>query len=651
MHQTFKNGPRELPNTGGRTKGFAVLRYRAGRRAPCNNDSQDRAPKGVGPSRYESRCQLCEYRRGVRLEESEGEKLMTGALVDIIIPCYNGAQYLSSAIDSALAQTYRPIKVLVVDDGSTDHTKKVVESYGGRVGYLYQSNRGLPGARNTGILNTSGDYLTFLDADDILMPSRTAHQMQVLMAHNDLDIIYGKTLRVLGHDLNHPIPEDWRPYSPWDDFLIPLSFMCPISIHSALIRRRVFSEHGMFDARMTKGCEDWAFWLKCTLEGARIGYIPEVSGFYRQHESAMCAQEAKIAAQESGLMEIALDMFRQHGVTNERHLRVLSCGIRYIGLKWLRLGDTKQFWRLTDLARIVHFRAHVDRTDECYLSADLYPLHHFILARELYRLGVPELSLACLIQPGDLGRIRKAAVKGGCESAFDEMLPVFKKAAYVLAGQEVRDAEWRLRLVPCEPEGSPYAAIERALPKEASMYVYALHQFSRLSEAFGDHKAALQELGWAIYYNPYCYDLLITHAMLLKREGRYSRALREVVSASSIDKRAASHFLVGAAEAAFPSLLRGCSAIHRGTDLLLRTVFRVALLYLRKLRQVCRREERNMPPLHSTVRLDPGFPYRPSVPPAATAAGAKSQQVLSKTVAVVTGASVSEGPVRPSECP
>ena len=88
--------------------------------------------------------------------------------LSIVIPVYNGANYLREAIESALAQTFRNVEVLVVDDGSTDETAAVARSFRD-VRYLYQENRGLAAARNTGLRESSGRFVVFLDADDRLL--------------------------------------------------------------------------------------------------------------------------------------------------------------------------------------------------------------------------------------------------------------------------------------------------------------------------------------------------------------------------------------------------------------------------------------------------------------------------------------------------
>lgn len=102
---------------------------------------------------------------------------MSGALVSCILPVWNGEKYLSQALDSVFAQTYRPIEVIVVDDGSTDGTRNVVERDSRPVRFLFQPNSGPVVARNTGMRNANGEFFAFLDHDDLWVPEKLVWQV------------------------------------------------------------------------------------------------------------------------------------------------------------------------------------------------------------------------------------------------------------------------------------------------------------------------------------------------------------------------------------------------------------------------------------------------------------------------------------------
>lgn len=111
-----------------------------------------------------------------------------GSLVSCVIPVFNGERYLAEALDSALAQTQRPIEIIVSDDGSTDGTADVARGFGDPVVYIHQENAGAPAARNRGITAARGDFVAFLDADDIWRPEKLARQSAAFAARPGLDI-------------------------------------------------------------------------------------------------------------------------------------------------------------------------------------------------------------------------------------------------------------------------------------------------------------------------------------------------------------------------------------------------------------------------------------------------------------------------------
>jgi glycosyltransferase involved in cell wall biosynthesis len=194
--------------------------------------------------------------------------------VSIVVPAYNYERYIARAIESALAQDYQPIDVLVVNDGSTDQTGIIAASFESQgVRLINQPNQGLAAARNTGIANTTSDLLLFLDADDFLEP----HAVSTLMSEFDQrDASWGLVAcqaKVLLQDGSLFSPDSGPQQSvevTWTDLMFGSRFPCCV-----LIRRTVFEQCGPFDAAYHHlGCEDRDMWLR-TAERFRLWSIPD----------------------------------------------------------------------------------------------------------------------------------------------------------------------------------------------------------------------------------------------------------------------------------------------------------------------------------------------------------------------------------------
>ncbi len=180
------------------------------------------------------------------------------ALVSIIIPVYNDERNVAAAIDSALSQTLKDVEVIVVDDGSTDSTPEVLKRYEGRIVSIRQENRGLAGARNTGIGASHGKYLCFLDSDDTFLVRKAEIQSAVMERESkvglsyggwlDVDIESGKVLR----DFSFARPE----HDPDTDAYPP-----HFPVFSVLVRREWFEKVGHFDERF-KALEDSDMWWR-----------------------------------------------------------------------------------------------------------------------------------------------------------------------------------------------------------------------------------------------------------------------------------------------------------------------------------------------------------------------------------------------------
>lgn len=213
--------------------------------------------------------------------------------VSVIIPTYNYAKYVRGAIESALAQTYRPIEIIVVDDGSIDNTRDVLSDYisKGNINYLYQNNKGPSAARNAGLKISKGEYISFLDADDLIDKRKLEIQVKCLENHAEYGVAFSDFRLFKEDDLLHLIP-------PHIKFSGELTFNDLISgkafpPHTTLVRREVFDKVGIFDESL-KECEDPEFWMRALIAGTRFYYVDQVLSFYRIHSQQAVQNQVKI---------------------------------------------------------------------------------------------------------------------------------------------------------------------------------------------------------------------------------------------------------------------------------------------------------------------------------------------------------------------
>ena len=115
---------------------------------------------------------------------------MTMPKVSVIIPTYNAARWIGETIDSVQSQTYKNYEIIVIDDGSVDSTREVLEKYIKNINYIYQDNKGVSSARNHGIKISAGEYIAFLDNDDIWLPDKLSLQIQVLESQKNIAMIF-----------------------------------------------------------------------------------------------------------------------------------------------------------------------------------------------------------------------------------------------------------------------------------------------------------------------------------------------------------------------------------------------------------------------------------------------------------------------------
>jgi len=194
-------------------------------------------------------------------------------LVSIIIPAYNAEKYIQRALESALAQTYKDIEIIVIDDGSTDKTAEIIKTYQDpRIIYFFQKNQGQGPARNNGIKKSQGEYITFLDADDYYFPEKVEKQVRFLENHPEYQAVYCNALHFYSDNPTVFFKKKGNFHSG-DIFkdLLQSSYINPNTI---MVSRQILDKAGLFNEN--RYCpEDWELWLKISRAGFQFGYLDE----------------------------------------------------------------------------------------------------------------------------------------------------------------------------------------------------------------------------------------------------------------------------------------------------------------------------------------------------------------------------------------
>lgn len=224
---------------------------------------------------------------------------MTG-LVSVVIGVYNAERYLGEAIDSVLAQDYRPLELIVVDDGSTDGSGEVAQRYP-EVRYIRQENGGNGAARNTGVGASSGDFLAFLDADDRFTSGKLTLQLRALETSPDLDLVFGHVQEFVSPELDDATRRGIRAPAPG-----PMPWTAP---NLMLIRRASFERVGLFETSVRVGVTvDW--FLRAKEAGLRYEVLPETVLERRLHTENNGIREAASRSQYLAVLKASLDRRR-----------------------------------------------------------------------------------------------------------------------------------------------------------------------------------------------------------------------------------------------------------------------------------------------------------------------------------------------------
>lgn len=224
---------------------------------------------------------------------------MSDPHVSVVIPCYNYGRYLGEAVESALNQTYRPVELVVIDDGSTDNTRDVSMSFGNRLKYYYQENQGPYCARNFALTKISGEYFVNLDADNRLDPAYVAKTLAFMREHASPDLAFVYTqMEFFGARTGISQPPEYDLQE-----LKRKNYLDMCSLLLADIVKRFG-----FDPDFNEGCGDHAFYLTLAEHGYRGILLNEPLVKYRAHDQSI----TKTASRNYRQIELARRLIRKH---------------------------------------------------------------------------------------------------------------------------------------------------------------------------------------------------------------------------------------------------------------------------------------------------------------------------------------------------
>ena len=289
--------------------------------------------------------------------------------VSVIIPAYNAMAYLPETIANVLEQTYTDFEVLVINDGSTDNTQEWISQIGdSRIRLICQTNLGLAGARNTGIREAQGEYLAFLDADDLWESTKLAQQVQALDNHPEVGLVYtwvayideqGNSTGKVVNNSNHQSEGNvWQKLT--ESNLVECGSV-------AMVRRECFAKCGVFDCNLGSFVEDWDMWLRIA-QTYPFKVIKKPLVYYRQVSSSASRNWSAMAQSYQLVIEKAFAT----ATWQDLPLRNRSYGTANLVLGWKALQA-----KVKDFQQASYFRSQALRHDPWLL-----------LSKEYFRLSI-----------------------------------------------------------------------------------------------------------------------------------------------------------------------------------------------------------------------------------------------------------------------
>jgi glycosyltransferase involved in cell wall biosynthesis len=271
--------------------------------------------------------------------------MATASLISVVIPCYNAEKYIAETLSSVLDQTYTAVEIVVVDDGSKDNSASIVKEIAlinNNVRLFSKANSGVADSRNVGISQAKGEYIAFLDADDLFLLDNLAHKVRYLEQNPKIGLVHsaeerfqsetGKAVEVIHGRGGSVLP-----------LLLGMSVNVIHSPSSVVIRKSILDKAGYFDTKLSTSA-DWEMWVR--LAGfTDFGYLPQTLVRYRIHGQQM---HNNIPLMERDML-YAFDKLHREGTyfASEAHYRQCLANLYLILAACYRgdMHDNKRFLR------------------------------------------------------------------------------------------------------------------------------------------------------------------------------------------------------------------------------------------------------------------------------------------------------------------
>lgn len=280
--------------------------------------------------------------------------------VSVVIPVFNGERFIKDAIDSVLNQTYEGFEIIVVDDGSTDRTGEILRAMGKKITYKYQSNTGPIAARNVGIESSSGEYIAFLDHDDLWYPDKLERQVAILDGHSTIGLVCSEVDNI-DEDGNPLQKRTWAQRRRIKGDLVGnlqmlLKRKFPVAVPSTwLVRRNILEKVGRFDAGIPFG------------------------GYGELEFCAKIADESKIYFMTRPLIQYRV---REGQITKEREVEMYGNYILVLDKLWQRWADEPE--RRALLLKL-YGRYWFKKGRECLKKRDFRSANRFLITAVRFR--------------------------------------------------------------------------------------------------------------------------------------------------------------------------------------------------------------------------------------------------------------------------